>query len=741
MPGTAQQAEIVNNMDTGVSIEQLSHGAIFRKRGKMHNHLAYGHLHLALKMTGLIQRREKLVEINQHVQNWNIYRIKNEEMMSGMYVLRQWVNRTILSTTARIDAILLTMGGNGTFTKLRRRRDFKPTTNETKYKREETPVTEALFKKKGTIVEHPRTKRQLLIGIGGAIVGGFISSIVSDFQQDTLMDVIQRKQSLMATEISNNLIHTNQNSKDIARLAEAVKAVRRGMITLYNNTQIKLDTHTHMIHLMTTISEEAHAVEKLVSAVEEARSGKFSLGLCKPEGLAKALEELQKIGLQDGRSLGINTMLDLPHMPMSYVIDVKNHVLHAIVHVPMERSGNYLTLLEYLDNPVQVINANRTPMYLEVDLKGTYLAVSGDQSRYMIYTEEDLRKCHIVQNEYFCDNMVIYKESRRSCIKALYDNDPLLIHSLCPMTIATEVSKAIRLNGTTYIITETEPQTITITCGEQKTTRKMKITGGTYMVHINKGCTFTSNSILIEIPKFQQEIEVDGVLTSEPWVFEEWIPHHELPEFLNTASKYLETVGKKVPVKKIKSLMKFKKDMREAERADWESWAAGLHPGGLLSHIGTIVFCICLAILGYKLFVCVRGRQMTGQTIINLPTFLQRQTENDTNKMIDNRKSKGVMMSEVENNMAFEELRAENMAAQRQLEEEWRQKEKRREERRLRREDSYKKIVLASGHSYNQPTLGTGSCPPENSNEVQNVNVLATPITSPSEIRNIRKVL
>ena len=109
--------------------------------------------------------------------------------------------------------------------------------------------------------------------------------------------------------------------------------------------------------------------------------------------------------------------------------------------------------------------------------------------------------------------------------------------------------------------------------------------------------------------------------------------------------------------------------------------------------------------------------------------------------MIDNRKSKGVMMSEVENNMAFEELRAENMAAQRQLEEEWRQKEKRREERRLRREDSYKKIVLASGHSYNQPTIGTGSCPPENSNEVQNVNVLATPITSPSEIRNIRKVL
>ena len=410
-----------------------------------------------------------------------------------------------------------------------------------------------------------RKKRQILIGIGGAIVGGFISSIVSQFTQDTLKNVIEKKQGIMATQIESNLIKTNQNSHDIERLAQAVGAVRNGMIKLYNDTRQKLDSHTHMIHLLTTVSEEAHTVEKLVSAVEEARSGKFSLGLCTPQGIAKALEDLQKIGLQDGRSLGINTMLDLPHMPMSYVIDVKNQVLHAVVHVPMERSGNYLTILQYLDNPVQILHQNRTPLYLEVDLKGIFLAVSKDQSRYMIYTADDLRQCHHTQNEYFCDNLVIYKESRKSCIRALYDNDMSMVHSMCPMTIAKEVSKAIRLNGTTYIVTETEPQTITITCGEQKLTRKMKITGGTYKVQLQKGCTLTTQNIIINHPIFEPEIQVEGFLNTNPLEFGNWMQQHELPEFLNTAKKYLDHIGEKVPVKTVKSLIKFREDMRTAE--------------------------------------------------------------------------------------------------------------------------------------------------------------------------------
>ena len=676
------------NMDHDVSVEKLEQGAIFKKAGRVHNHLAYGHIHLALGMKGLIQRRKKLLDINKHVQNWNVYRIKSENSMHGMLVLREWVNRTIFSTTARIDAILLTLGGNGTYTEDRnlRKRDSEILNN--------ISAKVASFKN-----PLKRQKRQLLIGMGGAIIGGFISSIVSSFSHETLMNVIQEKEGIMATQIENNLIKTNENSKDISRLAEAVSAIRNGMVILHNNTQRQMDTHTHMIHLLTTVGEEAHSVEKLVSAVEEARSGKFSLGLCKPQGLATALENLQKIGLQDGRSLGINTMLDLPHMPMSYVIDVEKQVLHAIVHVPMERSGNYLTILEYLDNPVQMLHKNRSPLYLEVDLKGVFLAVSGDQSRYMTYTAEDLRTCHHVQNEYFCDNLIIYKESRKSCIRALYDNEVSLIHSMCPMTIAQEVSKAIRFNGTTYIVTETTPQTITITCGEQKTTRKIKIDGGTYKIKLKKSCTLTTTNIIINHPIFEPEVEIEGFLNSNPLEFGNWMESHEMPEFLDTAKKYLDEIGQKVPVKEIKSLIRFKQDMKTAERQDWNAWVAGVHPGGLFSHVMTIIVIIIVVVVMYKIVLCFYTRKKSGVQIISWPQMFRRQNENNelNNRMLNRQASRNMRMSELDNDLSFENNRAEDLARERlQLEERRLNKEKRREEKRMQRE-TIKDMAMAAG--------------------------------------------
>ena len=52
-----------------------------------------------------------------------ISKIKDEEDMHGIYILRKWVNRTITSTTTRIDAISQTLGGNGTYSDSRKKRE------------------------------------------------------------------------------------------------------------------------------------------------------------------------------------------------------------------------------------------------------------------------------------------------------------------------------------------------------------------------------------------------------------------------------------------------------------------------------------------------------------------------------------------------------------------------------------------------------------------------------------------
>merc|ERR1711894_713836 len=65
--------------------------------------------------------------------------------------------------------------------------------------------------------------------------------------------------------------------------------------------------------------------------------------------------------------------------------------------------------------------------------------------------------------------------------------------------------------------------------------------------------------------------------------------------------------------------------------------------------------------------------------------------------MVNNQTQSGVRMSELSNDLSFEEQRAENIAMQNRLDDQWREKEKRKEERRLKREESYKKMAMAAG--------------------------------------------
>ena len=740
-----------NNPKHPWSIKRLRHGAVLKKVGRIHNHLAYGHLHLALRMDGLLLRRNKLVEMNDHIQQWNIYRIKKDSMMHSMILLREWVNRTVYETTVRIDTILLTMGGNSTDGKKRSitdaesQRYFQEKFNELHDKLQNTGTQKQkqinILENKNPIrinikEKKSRKKRQLLVALGGAIVGGFISSIISDFQQTTLVDVIQKKQDIMSAQIQDNLIRTNQNEADIQRLSKAMAIIKDGVAEFVNETSRRLDAHSQMMNLLTSVSEEAHDVEKLVRAVEEARSGTFNLGLCEPHGLASALEHLQKMGLRDGRSLGINTMLDLSHMPMSYLIDVQNRILHVFLHVPMERSGQYLTLLQFIDSPARAVARNDTPLYLEVDVKGAYLAIAGDQSKYMTYDEEDLRLCHRVQTEYFCPNLVIYKESRKSCIKAIYDNDIKNIQRLCPLTLTNEISKATRLNGSTYIVTETTPQLISMTCGPEKQTQKRRISGGTYEIYIPKGCVLSTDNLLIEHPNFEPNVEVQGIVTTSSLEITNWIHETELPEFLKTAEGYLDQVGVKVPITHIKALTKFKKDMIAAEKEDWEAWLSQIKPGGLLSHIVTICTVLLFFVIIFKLIQCVKIRRNKGLSFIPWPTAIGNsgiqgiRNEQGNNRqgvnspLID--KQQSMRLKDLNNaERSFEEQRAEDVSSDVLLENQNKDKLRRRQERRDAR--LMEKVSDQLG-AHSLDPLGKPSnyyipipCPTVTFNKIQNV--------------------
>ena len=680
-----------------IYINKLYHGAVFKKTGKVFTSLAYAHIHIPIRISGILKRKQKIHDIKKEVDNWPIGRIKDEDTQVSIVVLRDWLDQKVAHTNARIEALLQTLGHRNETNRRKRDIDAVPTAE-------------------------PRDKRQILMGIGGAIVGGFITSIVSSFKQSTLIDIIKKKQNVMATQIEDNLIKTNQNTEDLKKLTKALEMMRVGISDLFNTTK-RMRAHSQMMHLLTVVNENTQLLNNLIAAVEEARGGKFSLGLCEPQGLAAALEELQNEGLKDGRTLGVDSILDLPHMPVSYLVEVEAQILHVLLHLPMQRSGAYLNLLHFVDSPLHTIGHNSTrPLYVEVNLKGMFLAIAVDQSKYMIYSDDDLRACHSVRNHYYCPDLVVYKETRKSCIRAIYENDANLVHKMCPLTVTTEVSKATRLNATTYIVTETKPQELTITCTAREFIKKQTISG-TYEVNIQKGCIMTTDNLIIDHPNFEPEIEIEGILQTTPMETENWVPREDMHDFTIAAKTLLDHIGEKVPLHSITALAKFKKHIQEAEREDWEEWISHAGPGGLASSVFTIIIVVIVMVLIAKLVSCMNTRRTQGLSIIPIPF-----RRNPVNPPV-------VRMNDLNEEISREEERAEDYA----LMEEERRRRERKKQRRMEKQlhvepdnDKYptQKTVISPPPRYTTDPAFTKNIPTPVNNLVFS---LATAANSPNQ--------
>ena len=57
---------------------------------------------------------------------------------------------------------------------------------------------------------------------------------------------------------------------------------------------------------------------------------------------------LQQQGLQDGRILGITSIMDLNHVESSYLVDFDEEIIYSIAHVPMPNPQSYLAIVVVL---------------------------------------------------------------------------------------------------------------------------------------------------------------------------------------------------------------------------------------------------------------------------------------------------------------------------------------------------------------------------------------------------------
>ena len=523
-------------------------GPLFRKGGKVFPAVTFGHIDIPITLQPIIDRLSSLADLQQHLRTLQLPSNHTPIEVARVASFKEWASASIQDVRKKGDLLFSALHVN--------------TKNTT-----------------------PRPKRQLVIAGIRALVGSAITTLVQGFQDQTLLKVIQQKQEVLATQIQANMIAVHQNQADIQRLQQALQQLRRGIGRVALGLE-KLEWESIVTNTQFALLGLNAQVQQLIDGITLAREGRFSVDLIIPGGIQDALQKLQNQGIQDGRKLPIQSALDLNDLPTSCVLQHDELLLHIIVHIPMPKMDTELQLYEYITSPWLLPSPTHNeshPIYVEVQETANYLALTQDQTRYQVFTHEYLyTQCQQLKGNFYCTMISLMKKKQPHCLLQLYEGNLLNLATLCHLIITNHVSRLTPLNETHFLLIETTPNLLEITCKGQL--HKRELYQGVQIISFDRGCKLSTEYQTAHRPLFDPTVVVNNdVVTTNTW--STTLPFdniQNLTSLIEKADKMLNNMGQRVPLQSI--LHNFQRQIQQAEHTHWDtsnfiSWGPHLGTG------------------------------------------------------------------------------------------------------------------------------------------------------------------
>ena len=394
----------------------------------------------------------------------------------------------------------------------------------------------------------------------------------------------------MTTTIEKSLIRLNQHDQDIKLLNKSIEIIA-DEVGKYKKADKVMDVKMVSLQTAYALSEIGRKHHGIIKGIEDARAGRFSLSVVDFRALKRAIDDLADQGSRLGKKLSIRSVLQLQNQPTSFLI--QGSMVHLFVHIPYSSTDQELVLLRYLGAPMKV---NKDKFYVEVEPRWEhdYIAVSKDETKHQLLTQNDLQTCHRLNQVYFCSNTLTYKSNHESCLYGLYRNDPAMVTRHCNLILTQWISKTLRVNETTVMITETNQTMLTLDCGDKH--RERKIIKGSYLLTIPVGCTLSSPSMTMSRPAANVEVTLPGVMVTTPFSLQ--LPG-DSEDWTSAVKELTSHVGEKVPLSQVKGLVTFKRQLKVAEIEGWWSGLWQVLPHSLVIFL-TIVIVIVVLYCGFR---------------------------------------------------------------------------------------------------------------------------------------------
>jgi hypothetical protein len=538
------------------SFASVHSGAIFTRIGTLAHGLSYGHITIAIPLKSIEDR------INQYENITTILKLLKEESkslskreQSRLNYLEFWTKEQMELTQERIRSITMAFH-----------------------------------------MQHDKqkTKRQALVVAGAAALGGIIGSISGLFRTHSLATALDQRTKVLQANVQSNMILANNNHQDISRLNQTADLMweQLGHVSYLEK---KLNFEAFAFALQFTVSQNLKSIDRTIDGILQAHNGHFSPDLVKIEGVTGALTSLREQALSHDQEIGINNPSEAYQLPTSFLYHRDTRVFSIIVHVPLYQLGKSMDLYELIAAPLKLPSQNKSepPLFLQVQPNEAFLAIGSDQTIYKTFTAAQLETCLRLDNTYFCPDRALFKIRQASCLSALFRNEQETVKSHCPFGILGQLTQVARINETTYLVTETDITTMTISCDRHHRSPRATMIpiDGPTLVHLEAGCTGSTTNLVIARSRFDIEIQLDKAVIGNPIAPQEFIPD-VTPDHLAAIRETLKHVGHPIPLSHVIGLTAFRKAMAKATLSDNDYWPH-LYVGATTSLIAMLLCLFC----------------------------------------------------------------------------------------------------------------------------------------------------
>jgi len=241
-------------------------------------------------------------------------------------------------------------------------------------------------------------------------------------------------------------------------------------------------TFTKLTQHSTLIQNE---VRILSDTAKFAQVGKINPEQIPWETLQGISDFVYSVETERGLVSPIDKPSDIFSMPMSYLYDLEKGQFEFIVHIPLTRKEQVLSMHEFLPFPMTLTN-DRTRVAIPRTGERNILAFN-KANEYQILSALELQGCFKLKKVHYCKNRQILRTNwQQSCLSALYIKDHHAASQYCDFQIQPAHEQVFKVKDSEYLVYTSRDITTDREC-KGRTNDKLNVRGGS-TIYVPQGC-------------------------------------------------------------------------------------------------------------------------------------------------------------------------------------------------------------------------------------------------------------